>query len=71
MFLWCRVPGRNAADVAKIAIERGVAFVPGAAFYPVDPDRSTLRLSYVTSSLAQIEEGVRKLAGAIGEVTVA
>ncbi|WP_197329583.1 aminotransferase-like domain-containing protein [Ralstonia syzygii] len=71
MFLWGRLPGRNAADVAKIAIERGVAFVPGAAFYPVDPDRSTLRLSYATSSLAQVEEGVRKLAGAIGELAIA
>lgn len=67
MFLWCTLPGRNACDVAKVAIERGVAFVPGAAFYPVDPDRSTLRLSYATSSLAQVEEGVRKLAHAIGE----
>lgn len=67
MFLWCTLPGRNAGDVAKVAIERGVAFVPGAAFYPVDPDRSTLRLSYATSSLAQVEEGVRKLAHAIGE----
>lgn len=67
MFLWGSLPGRNAGDVAKVAIERGVAFVPGAAFYPVDPDRSTLRLSYATSSLAQVEEGVRKLAGAIGE----
>ncbi|WP_439889831.1 PLP-dependent aminotransferase family protein [Ralstonia sp. 25C] len=67
MFLWGALPGRNAADVAKVAIERGVAFVPGAAFYPVDPDRSTLRLSYATSSLSQVEEGVRKLAGAIGE----
>jgi DNA-binding transcriptional MocR family regulator len=68
MFLWGRLPGRNAADVAKIAIERGVAFVPGAAFYAVDPDRSTLRLSYATSSLAQVEEGIAKLAGAIAEV---
>jgi len=68
MFLWGALPGRNAGDVAKVAIERGVAFVPGAAFYPVDPDRSTLRLSYATSSLAQVEEGVRKLAGAIAEV---
>lgn len=67
MFLWGALPGRNAGDVAKVAIERGVAFVPGAAFYPVDPDRSTLRLSYATSSLAQVEEGVRKLAGAISE----
>lgn len=67
MFLWGALPGRNAGDVAKVAIERGVAFVPGAAFYPVHPDRSTLRLSYATSSLAQVEEGVRKLAGAIGE----
>ncbi|GCB06032.1 PLP-dependent aminotransferase family protein [Ralstonia sp. SET104] len=67
MFLWGSLPGRNAGDVAKVAIERGVAFVPGAAFYPADPDRSTLRLSYATSSLAQVEEGVRKLAGAISE----
>ncbi len=61
------VHGHRYPEGAHPVLGRGVAFVPGAAFYPVDPDRSTLRLSYATSSLAQVEEGVRKLAHAIGE----
>jgi 2-aminoadipate transaminase len=34
MFLWARLPaGLDAAALLPQAVERGVAFVPGAAFY--------------------------------------
>ena len=67
MFFWTRltVPGSDAAEFAKRAIEKGVAFVPGAPFYATNPDRATLRLSFATADLAKIEEGVERLARAL------
>jgi len=66
MFLWARLTGQagvaaDAAALAQRAIARGVAFVPGAPFFPHDPDRATLRLSFATAALAQIEEGAARL----------
>ena len=62
MFFWARLSGdRNANDFAKRAIEKLVAFVPGAPFFANAPDLSTLRLSFATADLMKIEEGVRRL----------
>jgi len=62
MFFWARLTGgRNANDFAKRAIEKLVAFVPGAPFFANAPDLSTLRLSFATADLVKIEEGVRRL----------
>ena len=75
MFLWVRLPrGMNAVELLAAAVERGVAFVPGAPFY-ADADGGasapeqlrTLRLSFVTASAAQIDTGIAALAGAIRE----
>ena len=44
------------------AVEAGMAYVPGAPFYAHEPDRRTLRLSFVTSTTAQIEQGMAALA---------
>ncbi len=70
MFFWARLTGTNgkaahAGDFAKCAIERGVAFVPGAPFYAHDPDQASLRLSFATVGLERIEEGIRRLALAL------
>jgi 2-aminoadipate transaminase len=69
MFLWARLPrGMNALDLLPKAVERNVAFVPGAAFYAGEPDAQalrTLRLSFVTATVAQIDTGVAALAAAI------
>jgi 2-aminoadipate transaminase len=67
MFFWTRLtaPGADAAEFAKRAIEKGVAFVPGAPFYATHPDRATLRLSFATADLAKIEEGVSRLGSAL------
>ncbi|MBC7575069.1 MAG: PLP-dependent aminotransferase family protein, partial [Herminiimonas sp.] len=40
------------------AIAQNVAFVPGASFYANDPQKHTLRLSFVTVPPARIREGV-------------
>ncbi len=68
MFLWARLPaGMNAALLLPKAVEKNVAFVPGAAFYASDADARTLRLSFVTASSEQIDIGIRALAAAIRE----
>ena len=69
MFLWVRLPkGMNAQDLLPEAVERGMAFVPGAPFYAGEPETNTLRLSYVTVSPEQIRQGVAALAAAIRAV---
>ena len=66
MFLWARLPkGMNAVDLLPYAVEQGVAFVPGAPFYADHGDPRTLRLSFVTPSVAEIHRGVAALAAAI------
>ena len=68
MFLWVRLPaGMNAVDLLPRAVDKGVAFVPGAAFYADHADPRTLRLSFVTASVEQIAIGVAALAQAIRE----
>ena len=66
MFFWAKLTeGRNANDFAKRAIEKLVAFVPGAPFFARDPDLSTLRLSFATADVAKIEEGIGRLGQAL------
>jgi 2-aminoadipate transaminase len=72
MFLWVKLPtvkGKpmNAVDLLPVAVAHGVAFVPGAPFYTVSPDISTLRLSFVTASADEITKGVGLLAAAIAQ----
>ena len=68
MFLWARLPkGMSAVDLLPKAVEKNVAFVPGAAFYADHADPRTLRLSFVTPSVAQIRIGVAALAQAVRE----
>ena len=66
MFLWARLPeGVDAVGLLPKAVDQGVAFVPGAAFYADHGDPRTLRLSFVTASVDQINHGIAALAQAI------
>jgi 2-aminoadipate transaminase len=63
MFLWVKLPqGMNAVDLLPKAVERNVAYVPGAAFYCGNAQHNTLRLSFVTASVEQINQGIAVLA---------
>jgi 2-aminoadipate transaminase len=63
MFLWARLPeGVDTMALLPKAVDAGVAYVPGAAFYADSVDARTMRLSFVTASEAQIDEGVAALA---------
>ncbi|MEN9538651.1 MAG: hypothetical protein RLZZ126_886 [Pseudomonadota bacterium] len=67
MFFWTRLTaaGADASEFAKRAIDKQVAFVPGAPFYATNPDRAALRLSFATAGLEKIREGVVRLAAAL------
>ncbi|MEO5661050.1 MAG: PLP-dependent aminotransferase family protein [Polaromonas sp.] len=70
LFVWARLTGadgkvKDGAELARRAIEKGVAFVPGAPFYASNPDGATLRLSFATADVAKIEEGIGRLAQAV------
>ncbi len=67
MFFWSRltVPNADAAEFAKRAIEKLVAFVPGAPFYATNVDKATFRLSFATADTAKIIEGVQRLGKAL------
>ena len=63
MFFWVELPtGVDAVALLPKAVQRGVAFVPGAAFFASQARANTLRLSYVTVSPLQIERGIELLA---------
>ncbi|HUH59607.1 MAG TPA: PLP-dependent aminotransferase family protein [Candidimonas sp.] len=64
MFIWVTLPAHiDATELLARAIERNVAFVPGAPFFAgVEPQVNTLRLSFVTVSEAKIREGIAILA---------
>ncbi len=68
MFLWVQLPkGLKAIPLLAKAVDKGVAFVPGSAFYAGDANESTLRLSFVTATVDQINTGMSALAAAIRE----
>jgi 2-aminoadipate transaminase len=68
MFLWARLPaGMNAVDLLPHAVDKGLAFVPGAPFYAGTPDARSMRLSFVTPSVEEIHRGVATLAAVIRE----
>ena len=63
MFLWVKLPlGMNAVELLPHAVERNVAYVPGAAFYSGQAQAHTLRLSFVTASVDEIHTGIAALA---------
>ena len=57
----CLPAGLDAMALLPRAVEAGVAYVPGAAFYAHQPDPRALRLSFVTLTPDLIHEGVEKL----------
>jgi 2-aminoadipate transaminase len=68
MFFWVQLPeGMDAMKLLPHAVENGMAFVPGAAFYADHPRPGTLRLSFVTVSAERIEQGIAALAKTLTE----
>lgn len=67
MFCWVDLgDGTDTAAMLPKALDNGVAYVPGYAFYGSTPNRATMRLSFVTNDKETIDEGVRRLAVTFG-----
>ncbi|WP_234544535.1 PLP-dependent aminotransferase family protein [Streptomyces sp. R39] len=67
MFLWARLPEPyDTTALLRRAVDHHVAYVPGEPFYAADPERSTLRLCFVTQTPEEIGEGLRRLAKGLG-----
>ncbi len=58
-------PPLDGAALLPAAIERGVAYTPGAAFFVDGGGERTLRLSFSSVAAGKIDEGVRRLAETI------
>jgi 2-aminoadipate transaminase len=70
MFFWVRLTGAGGKvadgnELARRAIDKGVAFVPGTPFFCAHPDDATLRLSFATADVERIREGVARLGQAL------
>jgi DNA-binding transcriptional MocR family regulator len=57
--------GLDAGELLPRAVERGVAFTPGSAFFVDGGGQETLRLSFSAVPPGRIDEGVRRLAEVI------
>jgi 2-aminoadipate transaminase len=66
LFLWVTMPESiDAGEMFHSAIEKQVAYVVGTAFYPDGGGHNSFRMNFSYSSMAEIEEGVKRLADVI------
>ncbi|MEV0257595.1 PLP-dependent aminotransferase family protein [Streptomyces sp. NPDC050732] len=66
MFVWAKLPdGYDTTELLRTVITHDVAYVPGEPFFAGEPDRSTLRMCFVTQSPDEIAEGLRRLGAAL------
>jgi len=71
MFLWGILPQEmDSAEVLKRAVERKVAFVPGAPFHATGGGHNTLRLNFSYCSPEIIREGIARLGVTLKELFV-
>jgi 2-aminoadipate transaminase len=68
MFFWVELPpALDATALLPKAVDAGVAYVPGAAFFADKGRANTLRLSFVTVSPERIAQGVAALGRVLQE----
>ncbi len=69
LFLWVVMPEPiDARILLDRCLEHGVAFVPGATFFPSNEKNNTMRLNFSNMPEERIEEGVRRLGAEIRAV---
>jgi 2-aminoadipate transaminase len=70
LFLWAKLPeGMVSAELLRTAIKMNVAFVPGNSFFSVDDKAGEryFRLNFSNMKPERIQEGIKRLGGAIRE----
>jgi DNA-binding transcriptional MocR family regulator len=72
LYLWCRLaPGVSARALLERALDAGVAFVPGHAFYPDPAGDSELRICFSSVLPDAIDQAISRLARSLSELTPA
>ena len=62
LFVWLTLPeGMDAEALIEAAVEKGVAYVPGAPFFVDGSGQRTMRLTFAKETTERIAEGVRRL----------
>ncbi len=62
LFLWVTLPeGMDTGALLSAAVERKVAFIPGASFYPDASGINTMRLNFSNATPEKIREGIARL----------
>ncbi len=65
-FVWLTLPAHlDAGEMRADAVEAGVTYVPGHAFYASDSGRNEIRLSFSHLSEEDLDRAVERLAGVI------
>jgi len=65
-FVWATLPhGQTDMELLDRALEQGVVFVVGSAFFVDGRGHDTIRLSFSAPSPDRIEEGMKRLAAAL------
>jgi 2-aminoadipate transaminase len=68
-FTWLTLPEHvDATDLARKAVEQGVAIVPGAPFFPGDEGTNNVRLSFSKVEDALIPEGIERFAALVKQL---
>ena len=68
LFVWVRMPeGIDTQEMLELAIEKKVAYVPGAAAFVDGGGHNTMRLSFSLATPEIIDEGIRRLAEVVRE----
>ncbi|HEY3343963.1 MAG TPA: PLP-dependent aminotransferase family protein [Anaerolineaceae bacterium] len=69
LFLWATIPDNmDTTALLQDAIQKKVAFVPGAPFYPCGGDgKNTMRLNFSYAKDELIQEGILRLASVLAE----
>lgn len=70
MFIWVEGPKYlDMKEVNKLAIEKGIAFVPGEVFYADGSGKSTLRLNYTMIDPETIDKAIKILGDLFYSIT--
>ncbi|KAI7252987.1 hypothetical protein KC345_g11429, partial [Hortaea werneckii] len=66
MFLWLTLHSRiNSAELLPLAVEQGVAFVPGEVFYSASPLKNAMRLNFTHTRPELLPLAVQRLESAL------
>jgi 2-aminoadipate transaminase len=72
LYLWCRLASKiSARALLERALDAGVAFVPGHAFYPDPAGDSELRICFSSVLPDAIDQAASRLARSLSQLTAA